>query len=85
MNMETVTRKFSMIDAGGIVRELEITVRREQGILIEVAVPRYVDENGQFRDFIGQLVPRDTKHRRVDISKLKERSAGDDECDSQAY
>ena len=70
MNMETVTRKFSMIDAGGIVRELEITVRREPGILIEVAVPRYVDENGQFRDFIGQLVPRDTKHRRVDISKL---------------
>lgn len=85
MNMETVTGKFSMIDADGIVRELEITVRREPGILIEVALPRYVDENGHFRDFVGQLVPRDANHRRVDISWNKERSAGNDERCSQSY
>ena len=76
MEMIRKARKFEMIDEMGIVREFTVTVEHEPGILVEVAVPRYIDENGNYKEFIGQYVPKDAKHRRVDISQIKGKECG---------
>ena len=76
MEMIRKARRFEMVDEMGIVRELTVTVEHEPGILVEVAVPRYIDENGNYKEFIGQYVSRDTKHRRVDISQIKGKECG---------
>ena len=76
MEMIRKARRFEMVDEMGIVRELTVTVEHEPGILVEVALPRYIDENGTYKEFIGQYVPQDTKHRRVDISQIKGKECG---------
>lgn len=76
MEMIRKARKFEMIDEMGIVREFTITLEHEPGIMLDVQVPRYVDEEGHSKRFIGQFVPEDTKHRRVDISQIKGRECG---------
>jgi len=76
MEMIRKARRFEMVDEMGIVRELTVTVEHEPGILVEVAVPRYIDENGTYKEFIGLYVPKDTKHRRVDISQIKGKECG---------
>ena len=76
MEMIRKARRFEMIYETSIVREFTITLEHEPGILVEVAVPRYIDENGNYKEFIGQYVPRDTKHRRVDISQIKGKECG---------
>ena len=76
MEMIRKARKFEMVDETGIIRELTVTVEHEPGILVEVAVPRYIDENGNYKEFIGQYVSQDTKHRRVDISQIKGKECG---------
>lgn len=76
MEMISKTRKLKMVDEIGIIREISVTVEHEKGILVEVAVPRYIDENGNYKEFIGQYVPQDTKHRRVDISQIKGKECG---------
>lgn len=83
MEMIRKARKFEMIDETGIVREFTITLEHELGIMLDVTVPEYIDENGNFKKFIGQFVPQDTTHRRVDISRSKGRSAENDERCSQ--
>ena len=85
MEMISKSRKYEMVDEMGIVREFTVTVEHEPGILIEVAIPRYIDENGNYKEFIGKYVPRDTKHPRVDISRIKGRSAENDERCSQTH
>lgn len=85
MEMISKTKKFKMVDEMGIIREISVTVEHEKGILVEVAIPRYVDEDGHYKDFIGQYVPRDMKHPRVDITGIKGRSAEDDERCSQTH
>ena len=42
MEMIRKARRFEMVDEMGIVRELTVTVEHEPGILVEVAVPRYI-------------------------------------------
>ena len=71
MEMIRKARKFEMIDKTGIVREFTITLEREFGIMLDVTVPDYIDESGNFKKFIFHFVPQDTMHRRVDISKIK--------------
>ena len=71
MEMIRKARKFEMIDETGIIREFTITLEHELGIMLDVTVPDYIDENGNFKKFIGQFVLQDTTHRRVDISKIK--------------
>ena len=53
MEMIRKARKFEMVDETGIIRELTVTVEHEPGILVEVAVPRYIDENGNYKEFSG--------------------------------
>ena len=76
MEMIRKARKFEMIDETGIVREFTITLEHEFGIMLDVTVPDFIDENGNFKKFIGQFVPQDTTHRRVDISKIKGKECG---------
>lgn len=76
MEMIRKARKFEMIDEMGIVREFTITLEHEPGIMIDVTIPDYIDENGNMKKFIGQFVPQDTKHRRVDISQIKGKECG---------
>ena len=56
MEMIRKARKFEMVDETGIIRELTVTVEHEPGILVEVAVPRYIDENGNYKECSGQDV-----------------------------
>ena len=76
MEMIRKARKFEMIDEMGIVREFTITLEHEPGIMLDVQVPRYVDETSHSKRFIGLFVPEDTKHRRVDISQIKGKECG---------
>ena len=85
MQMVSKTKRLKMVDEMGIIREFSVTVEHEPGIMVEVAFPRYVDEDGNYKDFIGQCIPVDTKHPRVDISRIKGRSAKNDERCSQTH
>ena len=76
MKMESITKTMNLVDENGIIRKIEITVKREPSILVEISVRRYIDENGIFKNVIGQLVPTDTVHERWDgFAELQQRVA----------
>ena len=76
MKMESITKTMNLVDENGIIRKIEITVKREPSILVEISVHRYIDENGTFKNVIGQLVPTDTVHERWDgFVELQQRVA----------
>ena len=75
MKMASVTHKMKLVDEDGIIRDVEVTLKREADIRIVIDFPQYFDENGNMRKIIGQLVPQDVTHPRVDFSRIERRQA----------
>jgi len=54
---EIDTHDFFLVDECGLARHIRATIEHDPGIVVEIDIDRFIDEEGVCRSFVGQLVP----------------------------
>jgi len=67
MKRETESHDLFLVDERNLARNIRVAIEHDPAIKIQMEIKGFIDENGVYRSFVGQLIPNEDS---IDFVKM---------------